>query len=169
MSLTQSTAAYNNITNADLIFPGQKLIVPAQCTTTPDKTSCIKPISQLPVNNTCVKGVSVDPAVYVVIPNDTFTLIANKFNITLNSLEAANPLIPNFDSIAVDQQIALPICQGCSCTNKKYTVVSGDSFSALAQTNGITTGQIESANPKQIPEQLQIGQVINIPVCSCVA
>lgn len=162
-------ASYNNITNPDLIQLDQKLIVPAQCAQTPDNTSCIKAVVAAPTNNTCVKGVSVNPPAYFVIPNDTLLLIANNFDITLDALEGANAQITNFDNISVGQQINVPVCQGCSCTNTQHTIVSGDTFSALATQAGITIGQIEAANPNQVPEALQIGQVINVPQCQCVA
>ncbi|RMZ70792.1 Intracellular hyphae 1 [Pyrenophora seminiperda CCB06] len=155
-------ASYNNITNPDLIQPNQKLIVPAKCATTPDTKSCIKDV-------TCVKGVSVNPAVYQVIPKDTFTLIANNFEITLKALEAANGQVKDFDSITPGQKINVPVCQGCSCTSDKYTVVKGDTFSGIATKAGVNIGQIEAANPGQIPENLQVGQSINVPKCSCVA
>lgn len=160
-------ASYNNITNPDLIQPGQKIIVPAQCSTTPDDTSCIKAVVAAPTNDTCVKGVSANPPAYFVIPNDTLLLIANNFGITLDALEGANTQITDPNSISVGEQINVPVCQGCSCTNTKHTVVQGDTFSDLATKAGVNLGQIEAANPNQVPEALQSGQVINVPSCQC--
>jgi LysM repeat protein len=44
------------------------------------------------------------------------------------------------------------------------TIKAGDTFYHLARTYGITVGAIEAANPGVNPNDLQIGQVINIPV-----
>ncbi|USP81879.1 carbohydrate-binding module family 50 protein [Curvularia clavata] len=166
-------AKYNSISNPDLIFPNQTLVIPANCQSTPDNTSCLpKTPGGLQATGTqdCVKGLSVNPPEYEVIPGDTFTLIANNFDLKLDALKAANTdRFANFDSIFPGNKTSIPVCTGCSCTNQQYTVKSGDTFSAIATAAGITIGQIEAANPGQIPEQLQIGQVINRPLCSCVA
>ncbi|EMD88073.1 carbohydrate-binding module family 50 protein [Bipolaris maydis ATCC 48331] len=161
-------AAVNNISNPNLIFPGEVVTVPANCTGAIDTNSCVPNTIQATGTQDCVKGLSVNPPTYQVLPDDTFTLIANNFDLKLTALENANQgRFANFNAIFAGNQTIIPICQGCSCTNSKYTVASGDTFSAIAQKNGITTGQIEAANPGQIPQQLQVGQVINLPVCSC--
>ncbi|EMD64907.1 hypothetical protein GGP41_003573 [Bipolaris sorokiniana] len=162
--------AVNKIANPDQIFPGQVITVPANCTGTVDKTSCLPNTLQPIGTQDCVKGLSVNPPVYQVIPKDTFTLIANNFDLKLDALKNANQgRFASFDAIFPGNNTVIPVCQGCSCTNDKYTIVSGDTFSAIAKSAGITIGQIEAANPGQIPENLQIGQVINRPKCTCVA
>ncbi|HAP94039.1 MAG TPA: peptidoglycan-binding protein [Desulfotomaculum sp.] len=45
----------------------------------------------------------------------------------------------------------------------RYTIQSGDTFFVLAQRFGTTVEAIRQANPGVNPEQLQVGQVINIP------
>jgi hypothetical protein len=47
-----------------------------------------------------------------------------------------------------------------------YTVVSGDTIDAIAAATGITTQQLEDANPGVVPTDLQVGQVLNVPASS---
>ena len=44
-----------------------------------------------------------------------------------------------------------------------YTVVSGDTLSAIAAAEGISTQALEDANPSVVPTDLQVGQVLNVP------
>jgi murein DD-endopeptidase MepM/ murein hydrolase activator NlpD len=44
-----------------------------------------------------------------------------------------------------------------------YTVVPGDTLNAIAAAEGITTLQLEDANPDVVPTELQVGQVLNLP------
>lgn len=44
-----------------------------------------------------------------------------------------------------------------------YTIVAGDTLWALSQRFGCTVSELMAANPGVIPEQLQIGQILNIP------
>lgn len=162
---------YNNISNINLIFPGQNLVIPANCAPGKgDNSTCIPDSVKATGTQDCVKGLSVTPPQYEVIPKDTFTLIANRFDLKLNVLEAANTgRFASFDAIFPGNKTNIPICNGCSCTNQAYTVKSGDTFDAIARARGILVGQVMAANPGQIPENLQIGQVINVPLCQCVA
>jgi hypothetical protein len=45
----------------------------------------------------------------------------------------------------------------------RYTIQAGDTFYLLAQKYGTTVEAIKQANPGVNPEQLQVGQIINIP------
>ncbi|KAK2061937.1 LysM domain-containing protein [Colletotrichum caudatum] len=46
-----------------------------------------------------------------------------------------------------------------------YVIKSNDTFYVVAQKLGITTDSLTGANPGVVPESLQVGQVINVPVC----
>jgi LysM repeat protein len=50
-----------------------------------------------------------------------------------------------------------------SATAGTYTVVSGDTLSAIAAAEGVSTQQLEDANPGVVPTDLQVGQVLNMP------
>ncbi len=45
----------------------------------------------------------------------------------------------------------------------RYTIQAGDTFSGIAARVGVTTQQMEAANPGVAPSALQVGQMINIP------
>ena len=45
----------------------------------------------------------------------------------------------------------------------EYIIKSGDTFTKIAQANGVTVADIEAANPGVSSNRLQIGQKINIP------
>ncbi|KAE8840966.1 hypothetical protein PTNB85_04365 [Pyrenophora teres f. teres] len=162
---------YNNISDDKInnLSIGQQLIIPTVCAAGKgDNTTCVKDAVKATGTADCVNGLSVNPPQYVVIPDDTTLKIANKFNLVLSALEAPNKAPGrNFDVIKANDTFIVPVCQGCSCTNDKHTIKSGDTFSDLATKAGVLLGQILAANPKQIPEQLQIGQVVNVPKCQC--
>src|SRR4051794_593201 len=44
-----------------------------------------------------------------------------------------------------------------------YTVASGDTLNAIAAAEGVSTQQLEDANPGVVPTDLQVGQVLNLP------
>lgn len=47
-----------------------------------------------------------------------------------------------------------------------YTVVSGDTFSSIAQGLGISVEAIEAANPGVSATNLQVGQILNVPAAA---
>jgi spore coat assembly protein SafA len=82
VSLPALEAANPQITNPDLIFPGQVVVIP---------------VNPPP------------PGTYVVQPGDTMSAIAQNFNVTLAALEAANPQITNPDLIFPGQVLVIPL------------------------------------------------------------
>jgi tyrosinase len=82
VTLAALEAANPQITNPDLIFPGQVVVIPS--------------------------GPYPPPGTYVVQPGDTLSGIAEKFGVTLAALEAANPQITNPDLIFPGQVVHIP-------------------------------------------------------------
>lgn len=100
---------------------------------------------------------------YTVVSGDTLSAIAARYGVTLRAIINANPGI-NPDVISVGQQICIPVKPSPSCPNGTlYTIVAGDTLSALARRYGTTVSAIEAANPGIDPERLYIGQQICIP------
>lgn len=95
-------ATLNNLANPNFIALGAVLKVPtAPCVI--DNISCLAKQSD---NNTCVSGVS---PYYTIVSGDTFFLVAQKFNLSVDALQAANvgadPLL-----LQLNQVINIPIC-----------------------------------------------------------
>ncbi|TLD34054.1 hypothetical protein PspLS_00288 [Pyricularia sp. CBS 133598] len=96
-------AKLNNLANPNFIALGAVLKVPtAPCAI--DNISCLAKQSD---NNTCATGVS---PYYTIASGDTFFLVAQKFNLSVEALQAANagvdPLL-----LQLGQVIKVPICQ----------------------------------------------------------
>ncbi|KAK1984007.1 LysM domain-containing protein [Colletotrichum cereale] len=111
---------------------------------------------------------------------DTLTKIAERYNSGICDIASQNKLNdPNV--IFPGQQLLVPVnvCNpdNTSCLKPvgeatcvqggpaTYVVASGDTFFAIAQGLGLTTDSLTGANPGVVPESLQPGQVINVPVC----
>ena len=105
---------------------------------------------------------------YTVVQGDTMFSIAQKFNVPLNELIAANPQIPNPSLIFPGQTVCVPRTSqppsGCPSGTFAYTVKSGDSMWSIAKKFGVSLDALIRANP-QIPNPSQIkpGQVVCVP------
>ncbi|CCF31974.1 intracellular hyphae protein 1 [Colletotrichum higginsianum] len=110
----------------------------------------------------------------------TLTTIAERFHSGICDIAWQNKL-ENPNVIFVGQVLLVPV-NVCNPDNTSclvpvgeatcvtggpatYTIKSGDTFFAVAQSLGITTDSLTGANPGVVPENLQIDQVINVPVC----
>ncbi|WQF87489.1 Putative LysM domain-containing protein [Colletotrichum destructivum] len=110
----------------------------------------------------------------------TLTTIAERFHSGICDIAWQNKLA-NPNVINVGQVLLVPVnvCKpdNTSCLVPEgeatcvtggpatYTIKSGDTFFVVAQSLGITTDSLTGANPGVVPENLQIDQVINVPVC----
>ena len=103
---------------------------------------------------------------YTIRPGDTFFDLARRFGISVQDIINANPGVdPN--SLLVGQVICLPIGPvpgACPPGSQSYTVRAGDTYFSLAQRFGTTVEELIRVNPGVDPNQLQVGQIICIPV-----
>lgn len=106
---------------------------------------------------------------YTILSGDTLNGIASGVNaatgVTYQEIESANPSKPA-NALQVGDVIAIPQPGGTQ-TAMRYTILSGDSYSAIANNingaAGITADEIQAANPSVNASALQIGSVLVIP------
>lgn len=165
----QAIAQANNISNPNLIFAGQTLIIPTGGTvppTTPPSTP----------------GGTV---IYTVQPGDYLAKIARQFNTTVSAIVAANN-IPNPNLIFPGQQLVIPTGgttpppatsvpatpppQATSVPvtpppggQTIHVVQYGETLSSIARRYGTTTTAIAQANGIVNPNLIFVGQQLIIP------
>ena len=152
VTVPQILAANPQITDPNVIFPGQRICIPA---VTPPPPPPPPPCTGF---------------IYTVQPGDTLFLIAQRNNIPLQTLIAANPQIPNPNLIFPGQRICVPAVTPPPppppppCTGFIYTVQRGDTLFLIGQRNNISVQRMIAANP-QLPNPNLIfpGQRICVP------
>ncbi len=104
---------------------------------------------------------------YTVRPGDTFYLLAQRYNTTVEALIAANPTA-NPNLLQVGQIICIPTqpvpspppCPG----GNFYTIREGDTLFSLSRRFNISLDDLLEANPGINPDRLMIGQRICVPL-----
>ncbi|MGI6527321.1 MAG: LysM peptidoglycan-binding domain-containing protein [Caldicoprobacterales bacterium] len=101
---------------------------------------------------------------YTIRSGDTLFALANRFNVTVAAIIAANPGIDPM-ALRVGQIICIPApSQGtCPSGSSEYTIRAGDTFFRIAARFNISVQALLDANPGVDPDMLQIGQVICVP------
>lgn len=93
---------------------------------------------------------------YTVKSGDTLAQIADRHDVLLDNLIAANQL-KNPDTLAVGEQLSIP------AGIHEYAVKTGDSLYQLAENYGIDTSAIAEENNLHPPYLLKAGQKLKIP------
>jgi len=134
-------AANKNITNANVIYEGQRLTVNVAPTTPPPATPPPAPGGQT----------------YYALKGDTLRKIAAKFNTTVDAILKANPKISNPNLIYVGQAITIP------AEVTSYQVQKGDTLRIIAGKFGTTVDNLLALNPNITnPNLIYVGQVIRV-------
>jgi len=140
-STVDSILASNpSITNANLIYEGQRLTIYAAAPTPP-------PVTPPPASG----------QTYYVQRGDTLRKIASKFSTSVDVLITLNPQIFNPNVIFVGQAITVP------ANSATYVVQSGDTLRIIANRFGTTVDNLLWLNPNiQNANVIYVGQVLNV-------
>ena len=138
---TQSIMNANGISNPDLLFMGQELIIPG--------------VSQT---------VSTTSVIVTVEWGDSLSAIAEDYGVSVASLMEANG-ITNANSIFAGQELKVPGVSGPlqPAGPVLVTVVSGDTLSEIASKYGVGLSVLMNENGITKPDAIYIGQKIRIP------
>jgi LysM repeat protein len=94
--------------------------------------------------------------VYIVQPGDTLTLIASRFNVTINDLVTANPTLdPNI--LSQGQQIVIPGLEGVTGLLETEIISFGDSLRSLSRRTQVADAQLKKLNHLVSPTELYVG------------
>ncbi len=128
----------NNISNPNLIYPGQVLIIRESGGATPPSGA----------------------TTYTVQRGDTLSEIAARYGTTVSALVLANN-IADRDRIYPGQVLIIPV-GGCV---DNYIVQRGDTLSEIAQRFGTTVARLASLNNIRNTDRIYIGQVLSLGIC----
>jgi LysM repeat protein len=129
--------------------------------------------SRIVLNALPTTGASTSPATgnttpYTLQRGDTLPLLAQRFGVTVEALQRANPnLNPNVLPVGATIQIPRPGTSVPPSGNTgafNYVVQAGDTLATIAQKFGVTLEALRAANPTlSNPNLIQVGQVLVIP------
>jgi murein DD-endopeptidase MepM/ murein hydrolase activator NlpD len=101
--------------------------------------------------------------VYIVQPGDTLSLIASRFNVSLNNLIEANPAIdPNL--LSEGQQVVIPGLEGVTGILETEVITFGDSLRSLSRRTQVSDAQLIELNRLISPTELYVGISMIIPM-----
>ncbi len=139
-------ARLNNISNPNLIYVGERLIIR----------------SNININNTQQSNVS--NVVYIVKSGDTLGAIANRYGTTISNLVRLNN-IPNPNLIFVGERIVVSTHHGTDnhdTSHIMYTIRYGDTLSSIAYRYHTTVANLANLNKIVNPNLIYVGEKIRI-------
>ncbi len=136
----QILAAVNGLSNANVIYPGQKLIIAYSA----------------PVPSTPSQPIPSNPGTHVVKQGETLKTIAALYGVTPELIAAANG-ITNVNLIYAGQVLKIPQAP------RYYTVQAGDTLANIATRYGVTIQALVTANNITNINLVKTGQRLLIP------
>lgn len=110
-------------------------------------------------------GVVSPPATHTVQPGETLQWIADRYNVTLESLLAAND-ITNTSRLTVGRVLNLPATGGPSIFTTEHIVQPGQTLRSIGELYGISWEELASVNNLPNANLIQVGQVLVVPAFS---
>ncbi len=108
---------------------------------------------------------------HTVSSGENFTVIARRYGVTLNALVEANPGLSS-RHLRPGQELAVPGAPddeeatpdpARTTDVQRHRVRSGENFTVIARTYGVSLNELMDANPGVSPRSLRAGQEIRIP------
>ena len=144
---SEEIAEINNISNPNLIYPGQQLKIPTNSTTEGEETRGTGDI------------------IYTVQRGDTLSRIAREYNVTvahiveLNDISNPNLIYPG-DKLRITESDVTNLNPIPKNTYSTYTVRRGDTLSEIARRFGVSVNYLVTANNIQNPNLIFPGQIL---------
>jgi peptidoglycan-N-acetylglucosamine deacetylase len=107
-------------------------------------------------------GANAQTTTYTVQPGDSLTAIANRYNITLDALAAANNLTVTTRLVA-GQVLVIPVVSPPPSALQNYTVQRGDTLASIAQRFNTSVQNLIALNGIQNANRVVVGQVLRVP------
>ncbi|MBE0689866.1 MAG: LysM peptidoglycan-binding domain-containing protein [Anaerolineae bacterium] len=101
---------------------------------------------------------------YVVQPNDSLTVIAARYGVTIDALATANNLTVT-TRLFVGQRLTIPVAAPVGNTGT-YTVQRGDTLAAVARRFNTTTQNLVTLNGIANINRIYAGQVLRVPAAA---
>ena len=158
---TATLTSLNNLSNPNLIYVGQRLLVKSASTSTATSTASATSTSS-----------TTSATTYTVKSGDTLSSIASSHNTTTAALTSLNSLAnPNLIYVGQVLKLANTTTASTSSTSSAastsssamtYTVKSGDTLSSIASSYNTTTSTLTSLNNLSNPNLIYVGQVLKV-------
>lgn len=140
-------AEINNISNPNLIYPGQELRIPTNSTTEGEETRGTGDI------------------IYTVQRGDTLSKIAREYNVTVDHIVELNDITnPNLiypgEKLRITESDVTNLSPIPKNNYSTYTVRRGDTLSGIARRFGVSVNYLVTANNIQNPNLIFPGQIL---------
>lgn len=154
-------AQLNSISNPNLIYVGQRLLVNQNSSSNSSSSS---------QSSSATTNTEASAASYTVKSGDTLSGIASQYNTTVNQIVSLNQL-SNPNLIYVGQVLKLKNSQAANSSSSSssaattagtYTVKAGDTLSAIASRYSTSSSTLASLNSLSNPNLIYVGQVLKV-------
>ena len=165
---TATLTSLNNLSNPNLIYVGQRLLVKSTSTSAASSATSTATSTASATSTSSTTSATT----YTVKAGDTLSSIASSHNTTTAALTSLNSLAnPNLIYVGQVLKLANTTTASTSSTSSAastsssattYTVKSGDTLSSIASSYNTTTSTLTSLNNLSNPNLIYVGQVLKV-------
>ena len=165
---TATLTSLNNLSNPNLIYVGQRLLVKSASTAAASSATSTATSTASATSTSSTTSATT----YTVKSGDTLSSIASYHNTTTAALTSLNSLAnPNLIYVGQVLKLANTTTASTSSTSSAastsssamtYTVKSGDTLSSIASSYNTTTSTLTSLNNLSNPNLIYVGQVLKV-------